>query len=571
MNEQLTQLREKKLRSESGVYTWTFPGAPIRIEIGLDVIARLEAAVTGTCKNGGAIEIGGVLLGTIRSPSTVEVNDYALVEGDPDSKRGYVADAYELERLCSGNDRSMPDLHVVGYFRTQREHALELRNEEMKTIRRHFSDSRQVVLLIRSSAEQCTAGFLFWDGGVLSPFSFLEFPFAAGVLRSEVKLELGAPCPEERPIADEAPQVTSVVSETRSRLPRITLLALSIGLMLLAAVFVFKARGRSSPAPQPNQPAPLKIVVATAPLQLEVEARGNGLDVRWNPESKTIARARDGKLTILDGQSPRMIALNAQQLTGGHVYYQPSTDRIEFQLVVVDDAGQASEESVMALLSKTEDRASTSPHIDPTTAAAGAKRNLETPHPIRQPPRVFTIPLQRQKEEPAAPALIQDAPPLPAIEVAASSNLMPVITPRITVPPVAPTIPAERPPKNASDLNVPAVQESKPPNRPAERFELAVAKKKPIPVLPPSTASQFPQKGSIEVVLRIHIDEAGRVTGAEPISKGTKSALDIQLEKAAIDAAMWWRFEPARSNEKPVASNQNISFVFQRNPPGPSR
>jgi len=100
---------------------------------------------------------------------------------------------------------------------------------------------------------------------------------------------------------------------------------------------------------------------------------------------------------------------------------------------------------------------------------------------------------------------------------------------------------------------------------------MAVAKKKPNPVLPPLTASQFPQTGSIEVVLHVHIDEAGKVTAAELISKGQKSALNTQLEKAASEAAMRWRFDPARSNDKPVPSDQNISFVFQRSAPGPYR
>ncbi len=244
MNAQLTPLREKRRSSESGVYTWTFPGAPIRIEIDLELVARLEAVVIGTSKNSGMNEIGGVLLGTVQSPSTIQVNDYALIEAEPDSKRGYVADTLELERLCSGNDRARTNLQVVGYFRTQREPALELRSEEMKTIRRHFSDSRQVVLLIRSSAEQCNAGFLFWDGGVLSPFSFLEFPFSAGVLRSEVKQEPGTPSVDERPVEDDAPQVASIVSESKNRVPRIALLGLSIALVLTAAVFAFKARGR---------------------------------------------------------------------------------------------------------------------------------------------------------------------------------------------------------------------------------------------------------------------------------------------------------------------------------------
>jgi hypothetical protein len=554
------QLPESTLGSESSVYLWTFPGAPVRIEIELDVIARLEAAVMRNQSNDGAIEIGGVLLGDFRSPCTVEIRDFVLVAGDPGTKNGYVADTFELERVWRTSP--LPRGRVVGYFRTQSEESLELRDDEIGAVRQHFGDSRQVVLLIRSYQEQSTAGFLFWDRGALSPFSFLEFPLSAEALRSKATLNPGAVSAEPVRTVNVAPRVAPVPSRLRSRLLKGLAAGLLIGLVALAAVFSLRTRAAPHPEPPPAQPAAVEILPESAPLQLQVEAQGDGLNVRWNSQSKAIASAKEGRLTVNDNQSSRVISLNSRELTRGHVYYRPSGDRVEFELVAVDEAGVSTAESVLALLSKPENRAK---GFAPTASRTSVptEKNPKNDGGVRQAPRVFTIPLRPKKEEPAEPVLIQDSPPLAPAEMV-SATKMPPVTGRIVVPQLPPLRPPERPPNPEPAL---ASSEGKPSARPADRFQFAEPKKKTNPIVPPWTAALLPPTGGVAVVVRVHIDEAGRVTRAEASSKGPKSAMDKGLEKAATDAVMHWLFEPARLNDKPVANEQDVDFIFRRSRP----
>ena len=553
------QLPDGTLGSESSVYLWTFPGAPVRIEIELDVIARLEAAVMRNQSNDGAIEIGGVLLGDFRSPCTVEIRDFVLIAGDPGTKNGYVADTFELERVWSTSP--LPRGRVVGYFRTQWEESLELRDDEIGAVRQHFGDSRQVVLLIRSYREQSTAGFLFWDRGALSPFSFLEFPLSAEALRSKATFNPGAVSAEPA-LTMNVTQRVAPVPLLRSRLLKGLAAGLLIGLVALAAVFFLRTRAAPHSEPPPAQPAAVEILPESEPLQLQVEAQGDGLNVRWNSQSKAVASAKEGRLTVNDNQNSRVISLNSRELTRGHVYYRPSGDRVEFELVAVDEAGVSTAESVLALLSKPENRAK---GFAPTATRTSVptEKNPKNDGGVRQAPRVFTIPLRPKKEEPAEPVLIQDSPPLAPAENS-SATKMPPVTYSIVVPQLPP-LPKPEPYRKPEPA--PVSSEGKPSARPADRFQFAEPKKKTNPIVPPWTAALLPPTGGIAVVVRVHIDEAGRVTRAEASSKGPKSAMDKGLEKAATDAVMHWLFEPARLNDKPVANEQDVDFIFRRSRP----
>jgi len=120
------------------------------------------------------------------------------------------------------------------------------------------------------------------------------------------------------------------------------------------------------------------------------------------------------------------------------------------------------------------------------------------------------------------------------------------------------------PPTQAANLpSAPTASVSKSSVLPVQRYEAAVPKKKATPVLPASAAFLFPKTGTIEVIIRVHIDETGHVTGAYAVSQGSVPALNHQLEDAAVAAAKEWIFDPARSNSQPISSDRDISFVFQ--------
>jgi len=308
-------------------------------------------------------------------------------------------------------------------------------------------------------------------------------------------------------------------------------------------------------------PPTTQTVFAAAPLQLQVERQGIGLNVRWNPESTTVVKAREGRLTIVENGNTRVIALNAQQLTRGHVYYQPSADQVEFTLEVVDDGGASAEEFVLALSSKT----NTSVQNAPLGRPAGLAINKDKPEGdgVEQShPRIFTLPPAKQNMEAAASTVIQDAPPAVTLDSMSPPNNLPID--RIATAQLTAVAPAPMPPLTNPALNTSPAPEIKSPVRVAQPYQTAVAKKKTSPVLPASIAAKFPPAGRVEVILRVHVDETGRVTRAEAEPKAQQTLLDRELERMAIAAALRWRFEPAHAGDKSVPSDNAITFVFER-------
>ena len=352
-----------------------------------------------------------MLLGRPKTRTTLDIDDYVWVSsGQPGSQ--YHLDASEIQRL-----RSVYTF-VVGYFRTQPEDNLHLRDEELTLVGKHFPDPTNVVLLIHTSRQPYTAGFFFWmNKGVLAPCSFMDFPLDAELLRiqaeprgtearvtrpaQEVEMTLpllassgkdaaeyvaSASTSTAEPISESGKDVRSARRQ-RSPLERLQArLSISaaddgqrkqsertettpplaaatskkttqqmlvttgivLAALLLTGVSAFLLQDWKSNS---RQKAP--VTAAAFPLQLAVEAQGNGLNVRWNPQSAAIAQAREGHLVIVEGDKrPRIISLNPQLLTSGHVYYRSFADRLQFQLEIVDNSGKVVRESVLALSSK---------------------------------------------------------------------------------------------------------------------------------------------------------------------------------------------------------------------------
>ena len=166
-----------QLASGAQVWSWTFPGAPICINLSRYLVARLQNDLDTRTRALGdsAREIGGLLLGHPRGDdSIVVVDDYAWLPSEPTQNGSYNLNTAELERMRA--ERAGRSSVVVGYFRTDFGANLELRDAEMDLIGGQFSKSTDVVLLICSSRPH-TGGFFFWMGeGVMSPFSLMDFP-----------------------------------------------------------------------------------------------------------------------------------------------------------------------------------------------------------------------------------------------------------------------------------------------------------------------------------------------------------------------------------------------------------
>src|SRR6266852_1192612 len=134
-----------------------------------------------------------------------------------------------------------------------------------------------------------------------------------------------------------------------------TLAAVFAAVLALAGLAAFRMRDHWMPAPKGATRAAMQKArePASFPLHLDVEAEGQGLNIRWNPQSVPVTQAREGHLVITEpGQQPQIITLDPAQLASGHVYYQSPAVRLEFRLEVLDSSGTTSRESVLALSSK---------------------------------------------------------------------------------------------------------------------------------------------------------------------------------------------------------------------------
>jgi len=380
--------------SDRSVFSWTFPGSPIRIDIPLSLISRLRTELDQHLADStSGAEVGGVLLGRQKTPTRLEINDYVWVPSVEQPGTRYHLDPSQVKRL------RLVYTFVVGYFRTQSEDNLHLRDEEITFVGKYFRDSTNVVMLIQNSPELHTAGFFFWmQEGVFAPVSFMDFPLNAERLSQQAesasidtrvtqsaeevkttRLPATSGSGEEpisqqmrtylgrlrtRPLisvaansqlsqtepAEITPPRTDATSKTTGRVSRRMLVTSSavLGVLILASLLALLFRDSSSASTR-KTPATTRV----SPLQLDVEANGNGLNIRWNPQSAVVTHARGGHLVILEGdRKPRTIPLDQQLLTTGHVYYQSSAERLQFQLEIVDDSGKVSKESVLALPSK---------------------------------------------------------------------------------------------------------------------------------------------------------------------------------------------------------------------------
>ncbi len=163
--------------SGAQVWSWTFPGAPICVNLSRYLVARLQSdlEIRTRALGDSAREIGGLLFGHQgRSDSVVVVDDYVWLPSEPTQNGAYTLNTAELERLRT--ERSGASSAVIGYFRTDFGANLELRDAEIDLVGRQFSEPTNIVLLIGSSRPH-TGGFFFWMGeGVISPFSLMDFP-----------------------------------------------------------------------------------------------------------------------------------------------------------------------------------------------------------------------------------------------------------------------------------------------------------------------------------------------------------------------------------------------------------
>ncbi len=388
-----------------------------------------------------------------------------------------------------------------------------------------------------SSDGSSTAGFFFWDNGRIdSEFTFLEFPFDARLLTgARVKATILSHEPQgtefERPASP--PQfVPQPVTESEAQGPPVperrhaistppwlwyplfTILMIALGAVGYQALL--KWAGRASVE------TPVATVASDTPaLALRVERKDNDLRVSWNRKATAVVQAKEAALSIRDGDAQQQeLRLTLEQLRYGSVLYTPANSSVQFRLEVMAPDNSKTSESVLALTAPKPPAAATKRTAvarPPTRANQPAGNSAQDRRGGTQPSseRDFGEPVRVVTVDPPS-----QAPGASEQSQAASSDPLLSGAPRYV------------------------------PARPVRQTQ---------PVLPAAVRNLI--AALVEVDVKVRIDDTGRVVKAEPLPN--RAPVSSSLVAAARNAAMLWRFEPARRGSQPVPSDLVLKFQYR--------
>jgi len=502
-------------------YTWTFPGAPVRIHLHLTVVESLGREMRRAFESvpSHSVEIGGILYGTadFAASPVIEIKDFEpfLCEYRPDHK--FIlsdGDRRKLEKVLAARRLDGTDaLSVIGYYRSHIGEGLSLRQEDVEIAQSSFYDPANVFLLVKPMPDGSpSAGFFFWDKGRIdSEFTYLEFPFEARQLtgvrvkptpRRDDELLRESEMAAERAAFDLPASIPATfdtgepLSKPRPRSSSVLWRAMLVALMIALGVLGYQAYL----AWAPSQSAGSAPVASDGPgLALQVERRGTDLRVRWNRSSPTVTQATGAVLSIRDGETQQQeLHLDLEQLRNGSVLYTPANGTVRFRLEITTSGNGKTSETVLAL--------------------TAARPDGEAAVPQAKPPATG---------------------PSPQSDAAAATS---------------PTTSAARNPGESAKSPGAAT-----PAEPSLFYLPAKPTRQAQPLL--SAAVRDLIAAPVEVDVKVTISRAGRVVVAEPLPN--RKLVSSSLVAAARDAALRWRFAPAIRGTQAVPSELILKFQFR--------
>jgi hypothetical protein len=240
-------------------YLWQDPGDSIVIQVDLNFVDRLAAAIQQDSGNGSrAVEIGGFLLGQTSDGDepTVLIEDFELVPCQHLRGASYSLSAKEQQQLGARVGRRRKS-QVVGFFRTHTRPGLYLDQDDLAVFSRYFPEAARVFLLVRPSSDgPATGGFFFWEDGDINrraPHS--QFPFDSMQLG-------GTPGPRLAPLPVQKPVATAFRERVpRKPLPITTMVVPVIAVLFLVAALLVSSRGakRQPVAVKPSPPVEVEL------------------------------------------------------------------------------------------------------------------------------------------------------------------------------------------------------------------------------------------------------------------------------------------------------------------------
>jgi hypothetical protein len=526
-------------------YLWWFPGSPVKVHLALGVVQRLRnrLPVTGASNSEEGLLFGGTHDGAS------EILDFqpATAAGVADMVGGLAA---ERRRA------------LVGYYRIEEGETFRLNAQDVALATECFAKPYNVFLIVHTNRfGPPTATFFFHDRDCrMADFAFLEFPFDPSLLAAEQSDRMQRSQQSiERPLAVLPPAPVAAAAGEVPHAKRRVLFKAAGWTVALALVFtlgtlfnngalrerysyIWRAisnplssppagNGSSSSAQSPSRPS----------MSLRAIRRGADLELTWNRDSPPIAAATSGTLSIQDGELTRLVSFDAAQLRDGSLLYFPRTDQIRMRLTVTTPTGAATE-SVMVILPGVG-----APQTYPAPPQKDSSGGVATsPSPSLQAPRIkpsrtFTAPLLANRDSSPAASVLQEPPALHADSSAPAA--VPNVVERLLSSPLPP----------------PAVPSPQLPPPKVTTYEPPVAVVKIQPTFPPDLRNLIVKRIIVEV--KVTIDKNGKVTKAEGIPQ---AGVNQYWLNSAVDAALAWKFKPARSNREPVWSEMILQFVYNR-------
>ena len=340
------------------------------IRFDLDLVERMLIDIMrgfGAVPKRGA-EVGGILLGAVEAgqPTAIQIHDYIAVPIEYRRGPSYLLSLDDVGRFEEAMERARrhETWKPVGFFRSQTRDTTGLTEEDRQFFAQYFRGASDVVLLVKPYATRVSqAGFLMRENGVLplgSPAA--EFPFRRRDIDPEMKDE---PAPRGERRRERKPREESAARdiEAHRATPALTVPAevapaaeigpitpaiplhrsstrlewlrapvwLSLTLLTLGAIFGIEAAGWLE-LPWLPRPDPFR-------LAMQVTNSGEDVLLFWDRDAPALQFAWRGSLTVEDGASTNVVALDAAQLRRGSLIYRPSTDRVRFRLALVSGQG----------------------------------------------------------------------------------------------------------------------------------------------------------------------------------------------------------------------------------------
>jgi outer membrane biosynthesis protein TonB len=481
------------------------------------------------------LEVGGLLLGSAegRDVRLCDVHAIAIEHKFGPSYQLSDADVKVFRETIEGLQQSS-GVRVIGHFRSHTKGKLELMFADL-TIAALTGAPQPLVLLVTTSADEPAVAHLYRKTGDkftrLLAFRLPSEPGAQAVISGVqfARESVSEPPPNEvAEVPDQAPRADRP-NQSKTRPWRTALAACIIVGAILGGYSAWRALHRQHSTD-------------TSSVQLTVQQTADSVSLSWDRTSTAVRSASSGVLTIQDGSYGRIIRLTRSELTMGRVFYSPQTDAIRFRLDLYQGGDTVSSDSAVAIAIR-----------PPPSVVARRDSGVTLDVPVSRTGAASRV-SEKLAPKPAAPR--RRFQPLP--------QASPLFSAEIGVPPEIPAqigaaSPAPVLPRNPDPL-LPAPLRSAESSTAAISFVAAIPVKKVTPALPPRLRSLIHESVSIEVAVRI--DVGGKVIEAKAI-RATSTSQKL-LSADAVQAAMLWRFEPARKNGNPVASETVLKFDFGR-------